>query len=465
VSESEATGFLKIKYPRLLLFFLAIALVPYVILSFFIHPIADDFDAALRGGDNYWPNQLRYYMEWNGRYSANLFVFVTSLFVKHIFLYRLFPVILIALLIASAFYLSKNCLSQLRILERLAISFVFVLLFLNILPDESEGLYWFTGSVTYVFPLALTLLYLSLLIRYFRKRIIANHFFHTLISSALLLFLCGFNEVLSFTLAVSHFIFALVSFKHNPEKKHFVLVLLLVALGGMIAMATAPGNAVRSLNFPERHLFLHSMLYSCLQSVRFTASWIASPCLLAFTFFYLPFARRFPISRSKMNPFISTSILFLIVFCAVFPAYWSMGILGQHRTINSGLFFFLIVWVVNLHIIAKRLPESFFGYYSKRLFRNSMAIIMLLTFFLTGSGLTSWQDFLTGKARQYDKELATRAMILSKCKQSNAVDCSIPALTVRPKSIFVLDIMNSPTHFINVDYAIYYGLNSVSLQK
>jgi hypothetical protein len=465
VSESEATSFLKIKYPAVLLFFLIAALLPYLILSFYIHPIADDFDAALKGGTNYWQNQLRYFMEWNGRYSANLFVFFTSLFVKNIFLYRLYPIVLIGLLILATYLLVKNVFQKFRVIERSIISLAFVLLFLNILPAQAEGLYWFTGSITYVFPLALVLVYFTLVIQYFRNEFVLSKLIHKAGLFILLIFLCSFNETLTFTLLALHGLLSTFCFEAKAGKKNFTLGLLLIAIAGMFLMAAAPGNDVRSLNFPERHMFLHSALYSSLQSLRFAITWIASPAILAFTLLYLPFARQFPILTPRIHPLVSTSILFFIIFCAAFPAYWSMGILGQHRTINSGLFFFLLFWFFNLHIVAKLIPDSFFEYYSNRVFRNAMIIIMTITFFSTRTGSTSWRDLLNGKANQYDKELTSREMLLAQCKQNGTEECETPALTVKPKSIFVLDITNNSSHFINVDYAIYYGLNSVTIQK
>jgi hypothetical protein len=36
--------------------------------------------------------------------------------------------------------------------------------------------------------------------------------------------------------------------------------------------------------------------------------------------------------------------LLLVIPAAVFPAYWETGLLGQHRTVNTAYFAFLVLW-------------------------------------------------------------------------------------------------------------------------
>jgi hypothetical protein len=466
VSDFKATIFLSERQSQFLFCFLIAALLPYFLLTFYIHPVADDFDAALRGGVNFWENQVRYYMEWNGRYSANLFVFFTYLFVKVPLLYRLFPAVLIISIILVVYSLIQNVYgSNLQKGWKGVLSLLIVFLFLNGMPSQAEGLYWFTGSVTYIFPFIILVLYLNLTIQYFRSKIWINRICHTGIIFVLLIFLCGFNEVLTLLILVLHFLFAILSIRSKYEKKNFAILLFALSLIGMIIVATAPGNAIRSANFPGRHLFVHSSLYSLMQTIRFTTVWVLTPAFWLTSLLYLPLARQFQFANARIHPLISTFVLLLIVFCAAFPAYWSTGILGQHRTINAAYFLFLLYWFLNLHLIVKFIPESFFEILRTRIFITLSGTLLVFAFFITGNSRTSWSDLFSGRAKQFDAELTAREEKLIQCKAEGLLTCKISALSVRPKSIFVLDIQQDSTHFINVDYSIYYGLNSVSLKK
>jgi hypothetical protein len=467
VGDFKSESLFPLKRPFLFLFFLAAAIFPFVLLSLYIHPVADDFDAALRGGNIFLKNQINYYLNWNGRYAANPYVFFTSLHVGNIILYKLYPVILISLLIVSLYFFLHNIFGEgMKKIEKITLASLVVFLFLNVLPHQPEALYWFTGSVTYVFPFILFLIYITLLVRYFKKAFLLNRKTHAALMIFLLFYLCGFNEVMTVMLLMGHLLFSIVWIMNKAEKRSVVLVLLLVALCGMIIMVTAPGNAVRGSNFPLRHQFSHSVIYSMLQTIRFSGTWILSPAVLLATLFYMPITKKLKLPESfRIHPIISTLALFGIIFCCVFPAYWSTGILGQHRTVNAACFTFILFWFFNLHILAKYIPARLYSFLDNKRTASVLSSFLILSIFLTGNSLTSWSDLLTVRAKEFNRELNEREAMLNDCKQKGIADCKVPALKAKPKSIFVLDIQSDSSHWINNDYAIYYELNSVSLQK
>jgi hypothetical protein len=461
VSDAQARSFLKIKYPNLFLFFLLTALLPYLLLSFYIHPIADDFIYALKGED-FLSNLWRDYLTWNGRYTSNIIVFFNTTLIKYNFLYKIYPIVLIALLIISAYWFLNMVLPKaIKQREKLILALIFILLFFNLIPRQSEALYWFTGSATYVLPCTFFLVYIGLVISYFKNKFFLSKYFHLSLSTLLLFLLCGFNEVLTILLLLFHLVAAIL-FKPKTSKAFFIL--LIVVIAGILLMATAPGNSIRSINFPYRHRLLHSVVYSCLQTIRFSSIWILSPAFLLATFIYIYIAKQISFSI-LLNPVVLLLALFSMIFYAAFAPYWSTGILGQHRTINNACFLFLLSWFFTLHHFIRFIPQSFLEIIQTKFFRSTVIALLVITFFITRNSLTSWTDLISGNARQYDVELSQREALLRQSRQQQEMDCKVPALTVFPSSIFVLDIQPQSSSWINIDYARYYGLNSVSIQQ
>ncbi len=458
MSDIKASSFLKVKYPNLLLVFLLLALLPYLLLSFYIHPVADDFIYALKGED-FLKNLWRDYTTWNGRYTSNVIVFSNTVLCGNLLLYELYPIVLIALLVFSIYWFLNIAFKQRHgRRENLVLALIFVLLFLNLLPKESEGLYWFTGSATYILPCGFFLIYFGLAISYFRNEIFLNKYFHLGCCVLLLFLLCGFNEVLTIVLLLFHLLYSALI------RKRFLFDLLFICLAGFSFMLLAPGNSIRSLYFPEKHQFFHSFLYSLLQTVRFSSTWILSPAFLLATIFFLPRAKQDYFSN-HISPVVLLLALFSIIFVAAFAPYWTTGILGQHRTINLACFLFLLCWFFILASLSRFIPESFFQIIKTKFFQSSAIILLMVSFFITRNGLTSWADLVSGGAKQFDAELRSRHAGLFECKKQGPIDCAVPALTVFPKSIFVLDIQPQSSSWINIDYARYYGLNSVSIQQ
>jgi hypothetical protein len=246
-----------------------------------------------------------------------------------------------------------------------------------------------------------------------------------------------------------------------------ILALSCIVLVGFLLMYFAPGNKVRESHFPENHQLVHSIFYSVLQAIRFSAKWIFSPALLIASACYLPIAYNYRLPESfRLKPFVLPGILFSIVFLCVFPAYWSTGILGQHRTLNVACFFFILFWFFILHQVPFYIPMNERILSRIRRFQKNIGMLLLfLALLFTGNSFTSWRDILTGEAQQFNKEMNQRAAFLHQCRDKGESNCKVPALSVRPESIFVLDLQADSSHWINFDYAFFYNLNSVSISN
>ncbi len=461
-------------YQNKLIGVLVIALLPYIILICFCHPSGDDFSYAFLGTKkDLYSALLDEYNLWNGRYTSNVFVLKNPLIFKDswIWWYRfsIVGLLLFGLLSSYLFfrYFLNDSTSRSSIIF---ISLLFLLINLFQMPILSEGTYWYTGVVTYQLANSFTLLYLIGLHRFL---VIRHGFlkFLTFIGLCLsILLIAGFNEVIMLLMLVFHGLLLVIHFQLNTINRFWFIGLFLASFFGFCIVYFAPGNKLREDYFiGESHLLGHSLFYTGLQIIRFCFVWLSSGVLILLSLVYLSVHRKLLISNKLfrnqfyINKWISLVALGAVLFIAIFPAYWSTGILGQHRTVNTAYFYFILLWFVNLSLWCN---TPFFQKISvsDTLSKYSLlASIIIITF--TYNSYTSWKDIYTSEASKFDKSLIKRYEILDTIPKSSFQLQQLPALKNKPASIFLYDINNDPHYFPNTCYKFYWKLNAYIISK
>lgn len=401
---------------RTFLALLACSLVKYVWLATYTHPVADDFCYAAKShGLGLWQWSLGEWMSWNGRYASNLLMIHGPLtwFKDPLTGYRLMPLALLALTFLSAWFLLRRLTRKaLSTAEELLAVLIFLLLYLNLMPDLGEGFYWYTGAITYQLGNILLLLHLGLLVP--GKQQEAGRFAGLLLNLLLAFIVVGMDEIHMLLMLGLHAVrTAWLIAQRKPAWPG--LLLLLASACGAALMYLAPGNAVRGAMFADTHLLWHSVVMGALQSVRFVGYWLLSPALLIGGALYLPlhktFCARVPGMKEllRLPWWIAALLPFLLVMSVTFPAYWSTGLLGQHRTINVACFFFIPLAWLNLAIwlergvlrrFAFRMPESRISGYG--------LVLFLLALNATGNGFAANADLFGGHAAAYDRVMGLR---------------------------------------------------------
>ena len=101
--------FINEKKTPLILLFLVLAIFPYVYLSAYANPIADDFYYAYSSKISSLAKVLvSDYFHWNGRYISNFFVHLNPLVFNSFVWYKIVPVLLIFSTIASIYFFVKS---------------------------------------------------------------------------------------------------------------------------------------------------------------------------------------------------------------------------------------------------------------------------------------------------------------------------------------------------------------------
>ena len=462
------------RFRWLLIASLLVLLVPYFFISIYTNPVADDFIYGARGRkNNILSEATREYFNWSGRYTSNVLDFLNPLTFNSHLTYKVVPIIIIALLLVSYFFFIRILIgNQLEKSKIVVLTLLLGLLFLYQMPILSEGIYWYTGAVTYQGGNITGLIYISLFILYCRGKIILkSKMLHVFMLSILMIISIGFNEVMMLSLLSFSGIVLFMSYKYQLSQKRIFTYLFVLALICSCVLFFAPGVTGRSSLASNNHRFWVSLLFSTAQTLRFFLEWISSLPLLLLSFLYyflhkkLVEGNRIFALSFYLSPLYSITLLFFVIFIAVFPPYWATGMLGQHRTLNVAYYLFLLIWFINLTVC--------FNFYKNELetiklldqrIHVAAMLLIVATLFFTKNGYDVVTDLFYGKAQAYDEQMNQRyAGILHSAKDT----IYFQPIKDPPKTLYLYDITEDPKNWLNLSYNAYFECEGkkIMLQK
>lgn len=449
-------------------------LLPFLIISIYNHPSADDFsysDFANRLG--FWNAQIENYYIWTGRYTATALLTVNPLDYTNLILYRVLPVILLISFSFSVYYFLNKLLINSRRRDIIVLTFLILFLYIYYTPNITEAFYWMAGSITYQLASILSLLLFSMFLDLFRIKDRKKKIFLTIPASFLCVAIVGLNETSMLILVMITFILFATNFYIKKEPDPVLLILFLVTAAASAVVILAPGNLVRMAEKPGRFQLLFSITGSIKTTLLYIAGWL--PMLLIFIALFSPLLNRlagnikarFPLENFKFIHLLSLALAFLsfIILC-FFPSYWSQGGKPPARTVNviyllfifgsfalSVLFFLLLQ---NLQRPVSEIPHPI---------RISMVIAALAILIVKPNNIRKvYQDLLSGSAYRYNIEMNQRYNLLEKCDS----ECVVPPIKNRPFTLFAYDLAAKPSdeiYWYNKHLGDYFGLEPVKVKK
>jgi hypothetical protein len=209
------------------------------------------------------------------------------------------------------------------------------------------------------------------------------------------------------------------------------------------------------------------MALTAMQTVRFAFEWATSGTLLLATALFLPIARRIVAALPQWRRLTArqTGALaaapFFAIPAGVFPPVWATGVLGQHRTVGVAYSAFLILWFVAVIALEARGVWPVMTDRAPRGLAIALTVALAGAIAFTGNGYTATSDLATGRLRQFDAAMSNRYAALERCRQRGVERCAIAPLPDLPASLYVLDISDNPSHWINEGYALFFGVKQV----
>ena len=149
-------------------------LLPFLLLTIYNHPAADDFSFAVRDRTlDYFTVMQQYYFNWTGRYFSTITLFrINPMIFDALGIYKLFAALLFLLFSSSVFFIVYTITGKaFGKKEAAALAALLVTLYLLQLPSPSEGFYFFSTYATYQFANVLVLVLLALLYTFFNSSV------------------------------------------------------------------------------------------------------------------------------------------------------------------------------------------------------------------------------------------------------------------------------------------------------
>jgi len=433
--------------------FLFLTIIPFIILSFYVHPCWDDFEySEIAYKNGFFHSQYIWYETWSGRYfSTAVLSSINPLLFRSIFGYKIITALIILLFIVSVYYLVSEIASDnINLKQKLICTLSFCYLFVYGLPASDLALFWLASTVIYQLANIMMIFLTALFIRFIKNRNVSIGK-GLMISICLLIFAIeGSNEVSMLTTTI---FFAVVFAGNLILTRKFDKYLFMFASAAVISFLLvylAPGNDYRLTTNPDSHQLFFSLKNSTIDLIKFIIYRIYNLPLLIFTVLFISFYYKIVSFKKSadikviINPFHSIILYLFILFSGIFVSYWSLGTSTPYRTLNVIFFIFLLGWFLNIMIIInylyakKKIKLDFIPGYAYVL----LCLAVLFSFMKeTGSVKEAYKDLISGKAQKFNAQLNARYSSINSSKTDTV---KVDSLSNIPRSFFYYDIGPDP---------------------
>lgn len=466
-----------------ILFASLIGLLPFMFMSNYALPSADDFcysyEAATRG---FWGAAQYWMTEWSGRYFSNTFLGTTPFIMQYPLFYKLSALALILFLFGAIFLLVAQILQHIfKPRQLLAIASLILLVFIASMPTVVQGFYWFNGAIVHMLGLIFYLYLLGYLILYSTSESKLTKFISFALVLLMVIFASGTNETITILVLITTLFGFIASSLHKRRVSFAQALFAIISIICTYITFTAPGNMVRLQEYAGSQNLWFTITSSLAVTWKYATQWlIFTPVLPTAALFYLIVVKK---SKKLMTvnsiagflPFTIFANIAVIFFLAL-PSFWGQGAEPVFRSQNIifMIFFLLMLWNAYLIAIAMRNAPKFeltgFFIAEKRNFNYSVAYntFLILTLVWTFAGIlfspnvrNVINDIYTGKGQIYLNQDAKRHAQIKTCLTTGKTGCVVSKITVAPDTTFNVDITNQAGRFMNQCAARYYGLKTI----
>lgn len=475
----------------------AASILPLLVLGYYNHPCADDFSfswatrqvwlqthSVWKAIGQAFSTAIDRYRTWQGTYTSIFFMALQpAVWGEHF--YRITPVIMLSAILFSVFYLCRSiivrCLKGTGS-ESVIVSVLVLTAMIQCIPDGTDSLFWYNGSVHYIIPTTAAFVLFGAVISMLcqperrRKRRLAL--------SMICAFVVGGGNYVTGLAAVvcAAFFLLLLFFTKKWKQNKAVLFPLLLCPVFFLINAAAPGNSVRSAAIgglqmnPVKAIFV-SFRYALLYSVEEWLDWT----ILVLLLLSVPFLWKIVKNSSFSFPFpiLAAASSYCLFSSAFTPGLFAAGNIDAPRIQNAiFLLFIVLIYIDTGYLLGwtcrrleqKKEPEGErFHLSSNQLLCTAAAFAMLLF----GAGVTVIPNpdyytstaagtvLLSGEAKAYGDEMELRRSLLNGPDQNIVLQ----PLKNKPKLLFFSDITEDANDWTNRAISRYYGKQSVVLQE
>ncbi|WP_221390412.1 DUF6056 family protein [Dyadobacter sp. NIV53] len=449
-------------------------LVPLLALSYYNQPSpADDYcyiDTVFKFG---WLEAMNYYYSgWTGRYFGIFLNHTNPLILHWVNGFKVLPVILLSGLIYALYTLFRHLTPTLSRIAHLGFAGVVFFLYILQIGSIAEAFYWMAAFVTYTIPNILTLLWIVLVLRWYRQDTQPGRILFGTMSGFLIFAVIGSSEtnlLVMILLIAAWWVYRILFHK---KVDGFMITMLIIAAGSCYLFFSSPGNAARIGGNPLSGNLVFSVTSSFKKLAELSKNWFLQTPLLLFSFAWLAVLTRLSTgSRNYFSvPVWFAVLLFIGVLSAqLFPSYYGVGIDPTLRVINCVYFFFLIGWFYIIGVVYHYFRHLNFSKAPFQLSLTKYTILYLVLFLTIGYSFYKsanvrviYTDLLKGKAAAFNRQNKERYALINDSKDSVVY---LPPIYTQPVSLFVEDIKPNKDHWWNKCMAGYFGKEAIYLKE
>jgi hypothetical protein len=449
-------------------------LVPLLALSYYNHPsVADDFcyiDTVFKYS---WLEAMNfYYSGWTGRYFGIFLNHSNPLLFHSITGFKILPAFLLVGLIFALYSLFRHLTPTLSKMGHLGFAGAVFFLYILKMGSIAEAFYWMAAFVTYTVPNIFTLLWIVLVLRWYRQDTQSAKILVGFLSGFLIFAIIGSSEtnlLIMVLLVGAWWVYRLLFYRKVDA---FMVAMLVVSAISCYFYFSSPGNQARIGGNPLGGNIPFSLVSSFKKLAVLGYDWVFRTPLIFFSLAWLIVLSR--LSEGARNyfsiPVWYAVLLFVGVLSAqLFPSYYGVGIEPTPRVINCVYFFFLIGWFyvigVTFHYFKKRNPgQVHFSMVRYGVLYGILIISVAISFLKSPNVRLIYTDLLKGKAAAFDKEMFERYAIIQNSKEAVVY---VSPIKTKPYSIFYDDDIKEktePTFIWNKCYAGYFGKEAIYLK-
>jgi hypothetical protein len=418
--------------------------------SFYNKPSADDFVFLfVTKKMSITESVIYYYNGWNGRYFSVFFSKLALNILKIQNLFIVLPIFIFLNLVISIIFLFKKLFESIDNNNIFISSFLFLLIFITMMPNIQEGIFWLSSITSYSTSLILLFWLFFILIRLYETKYKS----YLYISILLCFTIIGSNETVM--LFLDFFLFLLYLNVKDIKFKKYIFILIFIAFISTLLVYFAPGNLIRSSMLNKGHNFIYSILKSLQYLLYYLITWsIITP-------FIFLFIKNYQIKLNKIffNTILNVQTFYLIIFSlfiCFFASFWSTGNAPPGRVLNIIFIIFLLYNFILCTLIKTTISLN----------NNKIVTIIIIIFSLNIITKDNCKNFIldikNDSLNKFSIHFNKREVELKNKINKQIV---VKPYIIIPISIYFDDITNETDNWKNRAVANYYNLESISLEN
>lgn len=456
-------------------------LLPFLVLTFYSHPALDDFvfgellrtkSVGAYVASVYWHN--------SGRYAATLSTVVIQVFGRYPAAY---PWLVLAGLLALVITLYAAAIATAPAgAKQLAgsVGSVLVVACLLNLPKPADSIYWLTGEVAYLYPVALMALLVVLLAWLTAHPAARGRWAAWVAAVTLAAFIPGYSELTALLLPLVA-AGGWVALRPRRPRAGWVAVVAATIVGSVLTLAT-PAHYGHWQPATQPLAVLQAAARASLHVGYSVLNWLGNGLLGLWLLLALPLSGAYAraaggrglVQRLTRPLWLWPSLTLLGLWGSFFFYMLAAHDAPVPRVKNLLYFYFVAGVVLSAHAAFRRLPARYRALLLAAPVRVALGVALLLAFFTdhnprllpahAGQGfnpvLQAYRDWLSGDAARYDQQQCARYAQVRAASPS-AAPLRLDPLRTLPPTLFYADISASPTAWGNVAYAALLGYPAV----